>query len=62
MTEQQKSRFCDEYCKHKEFADNYVIAAKNCSNGKALQNLIEYSQKRLSLQCEKCILNEVSNE
>ena len=59
MTDEQKARFCDEYCKHMDDSNKYINAAKHCATGKALQELIDYSQKRLSENCEKCILNEV---
>ena len=48
MTEEQKARFCDDYCKHKYNANNYINAAKNCSiNGPATSDIaIEATQKR----------------
>ena len=62
MTEDQKSKFCDEYCKFADEANRYITAARNCANGKALQELIDYANRKLSDHCEKCLLDEVSHE
>lgn len=58
MTEEQKAKFCDEYCKYLDASNKYIEAAKNCANGRALQELMDYSQGKLKRQCDKCIINE----
>lgn len=63
MTDEQKSIFCDEYCRYMDEADKYIKAAKNCtSEGKARQELIDYAQNKLTKHCEKCMLNEEEDE
>lgn len=63
MTDEQKSRFCDEYCKYADEADKYIKAAKNCTSpGVARQELTEYATRRLQKHCDKCVLNEVDDE
>lgn len=62
MTYEQKGRLCDEICKYKEASEKYSRAARNCASGKALQELLDYSQLKLERHCENCVLNEVQDE
>lgn len=55
MTDELKGRLCDEICKYKEASEKYSRAARNCATGRALDELLDYSQHKLEQHCENCV-------
>ena len=54
MTEEQKAKFCDEYCIFSSLANDLI-------EGKRVY-YPPYDAESLQIECDNCPLNEVSNE
>ena len=66
MTEKQKSRFCDEFCKYREFYDKQLKdLGKEIDNTHNMNKMMQYiesvNEKHEALleHCENCTLSEV---
>ena len=54
MTEEQKSKFCDDYCKYRERADKVIKFRKEDTDGEVLAAIREGAEKMLAELCEHC--------
>lgn len=61
MTEEQKARFCDEYCKYRDRADKVIKASEKNTDNEILTCIGEGAEKILSEICDICPINSIKN-
>lgn len=57
MTEEQKAKFCDEYCWYLKWFNTKIAYSK--VYGKDFSKTFAICKRVLNSKCEKCPLNEV---